>query len=222
MDPIIDLATYKALMGVQSTDVRKDPQIETLLPAASRAVRSYTGRSFEVAAGPATEREYQYDESGMLDIDDCTGITHIETDAGVSGAAYTLDSAQWTAMPQDDSDVYYYIIIHGGPYFGLSPEMGFERNLDQYPWLAYSKPLVRVTATWGWAEVPSDVELATAFTVSEFLGSTGGPTGKPEGLTSEAIEGWSRAWGARSGGALALAIPNKARDLLVNYQRIFV
>lgn len=222
MDPIIDLETYKSLMGVQAADTRKDPQIEALLPAASRAVRTYTGRSFEVASGPATEREYQYDESGMLDIDDCTSVVSMETDAGVAQASYPLDSAQWTAMPQDDSDVFYYVIIHGGPYFGLSPEMGFERNLDQYPWLAYQKPLVRVTATWGWTEIPADVQLATSLTVSELLGSTGGPSGKPEGLTSEAIEGWSRAWGARTGGQLALAIPNKARDLLVNYQRIFV
>src|SRR5688500_10419743 len=139
MDPIIDLDTYKSLMGVQPTDTRKDPQIEALLPAASRAIRTYTGRSFEVASGPATEREYQYDESGVLDIDDCTAVTHIETDAGVASASYTLDAAQWTAMPQDDSDVFYYVVIHGGPYFGASPEMGFERNLDQYPYLAYQK-----------------------------------------------------------------------------------
>lgn len=219
---IIDLAEYKTLMGVQPADTRKDTQITALLPAAAKAVRTYTGRNFEIASGPATEREFQYDESGMLDIDDCTNITAIETDAGVANASYSLDSAQWTAMPQDDSDVFYYVVIHGGPYFGLSPEMGFERNLDQYPYLAYKSPLVRVTAQWGWASIPDDVKLATAFTVQEFLGSTGGASGKTEGLTSEGIEGWNRAWGARGGGVQALAIPNRARDLLVNYQRIFV
>lgn len=223
MDPIIDLDTYKSLMGVDPTDTRKDTQIEALLPAASKAVRSYTGRSFEVASGPPTEREYQYDESGMLDIDDCTNVAHITTDAGVVGQSYDLDSTQWSAMPQDDSDVYYYVSIYGGPYYGLSPEMGFERNLDQYPYAAYSKPLVRVTANWGWAEIPADVQLATALTVSEFMASSsGGSSGRAEGLTSEGIEGWSRAWGSRSGGVTALAIPNRARDLLVNYQRILV
>lgn len=217
---LITLAEYKSLMGVQGADTRKDPQIEALLPAASRAVRTYTGRSFEVASGPATEREYQYDESGILDIDDCTAIVSIETDAGVPGQTHPLTADQWSAQPQDDSDVFYYVIVLGGPYFGLSPEMGFERNLDQYPWYI-RQPLVKITANWGWASIPSDVQLATALTVGEFLGSQASAGGS-EGLTAEGIEGWTRAWGARGGGAMALAIPNRARDLLVNYQRILV
>lgn len=218
---LITLAEYKDLMGVGVTDTRKDPQIEALIPAASRAVRSYTGRSFEVASLPATEREYQYDESGVLDIDDCQSITSITTDAGIPAASYPLDAAQWTAMPQDDSEVFYYVVIHGGPYFGISPEMGFSRNLDQYPYLGFQEPLVKVTAAWGWSEIPADVELATALTVGEFLSSPSGQGGS-EGLTAEGIEGWSRAWGAKGGPMQALAIPNRARDLLVNYQRLNV
>jgi hypothetical protein len=66
------------------------------------------------------------------------------------------------------------------------------------------------------------VKLATALTIGEFLGSQASAAGGSEGLTAEAIEGWSRAWGARGGGAMSLAIPNRARDLLVNYQRILV
>lgn len=219
---IITLSEYKSLMGIQAGNSTKDLQIAALLPAASRAVRSFTGRRFELASGPATEREFQYDESGILDIDDCTSVSLIETDAGVLGQTYTLTSDQWTVMPQDDSDVYYYVIVHGGPYFGVSPEMGFPRNLDQWPWLAFRKPFVTVTADWGWDELPADVKLATAITAQELLGVGGGTGGKSEGLTSEAIEGWSRAWGSRQGGGQSLAIPNRARDLLVSYQRIFV
>ena len=62
---------------------------------------------------------------------------------------------------------------------------------------------------------------ATALTIKQFLASSGG--GAAEGLTAEAIEGWSRSWGGRTGGGVAsLAIPNRARDLLVAYQRVFV
>jgi hypothetical protein len=219
MATIIDLATYKSLMGIQSADTRKDAQITALLPAASRAVRTFTGRNLEIAAG-ASQREYQYDGSGVLDIDDCSTITALETDAGVLGATYPITVDQWTAMPQDDSDVFYYVVLLGGPYLGASPEMGFKRNLDQYPW-SYRKPLVRVTATWGWSAIPDDVKLATALTIGEFLGSQASQGGS-EGLTAEGIEGWSRAWGVRGGGATALAIPNRARDLLVGYQRLNV
>jgi hypothetical protein len=140
----------------------------------------------------------------------------------VIGQVYNLTSDQWTAMPQDDSEVFYYLIFHGGPGFVSSGEMGFTRNLDQYPYLSLQQPIVTVTATWGWAAIPDDVKLATAITTQEFMGAAGGSSGHPEGMTSEAIEGWARSWGGRTGAALALAVPNRARDLLVNYQRVFV
>ncbi len=220
MADLITRTEYKALQGIQPADTRRDAQIDALLPAASRAVRSYTGRNFDVSGGTATTRTFQHDGSEMLDIDDAVTVVSLATDAGVPGQLYDLTSDQWVAMPQDDSDVYYYILVLGGPYFGVSPEMGFERNLDRYD-LHVRNPLISVTATWGWPEIPADVKLATAITISEFLGAQSSGGGS-EGLTAEAIEGWSRAWGARGGGAMALAIPNRARDLLVNYQRILV
>jgi hypothetical protein len=124
-------------------------------------------------------------------------------------------------MP-DGGPVIYYLILHGGflP-FAISPEMGFERNLDTYPFSSFKSPMVAVTATWGWPAVPDDVKLATALTIKQFLTSSGG--GSAEGLTAEAIEGFSRSWGGRgSMGVTALAIPNRARDLLAAYQRVFV
>lgn len=221
-DTLITLAEYKALQGVQNADDRKDTQITALLSAASRAVRTFTGRNFEVAAAPAT-RSFQYDGSEMLDIDDCTAITHITAEVpGPAAQTWDLTPDEWTAMPQDDSDVFYYIIVHGGPYFGGSPEMGFKRNLDQYPSLALRRPNLLVTATWGWPAIPEDVKYATALTLSDWM-SGGGPFGsKPENLTSEAIAGYARSWGNKQGGAVVSAVPNRAQDLLASYQRIFV
>lgn len=218
MANIITLSEYKGLMGVQTGDTRDDTQITALLSAASRAVRMYTGRSFEVNTGLSTDRTFQYDGSGYLDIDDCTSVSTITTDGGVPGQTFTLDAVDWTIMPQDDSDVFYYLILNGGP-FGMSPEMGFTRNLDTIG-LTPRDPMVTVTATWGWPAIPDDVKLATALTIAE-LKSSSGP-GKSEGLSSEAIEGWSRSWGGRTSGMTALAVPNRARDLLVGYQRVFV
>lgn len=215
--PIITLAEYKAFQGIQTGDTRNDAQVTALLAAASRAVRSYTGRNFDVTTGIATSRTFQHDGSEMLDIDDCTAVTSLATDAGVPGQSYTLNTNEWTAMPQDGGDVFYYVLIHGGPYFAGSPEMGFKNNLDQYEFSG-RMPMLTVTATWGWAAIPDDVKLATALTLGELTASPG----HSEGVSAEAIEGWSRSWGAKAGGAQALAIPNRARDLLVNYQRIFV
>jgi hypothetical protein len=219
MANLITIEQYKAMQGIQSADTRNDAQITALLAAASRAVRLYTGRNFEVNTGISTTRSFQYDGEGMLDIDDCTAVSSLSTDAGAPGQTYNLNADEWTSMPQDDSDVFYYVLIHGGPYFGGSPEMGFERNLDQYPYSSRKSPLVSVTATWGWPVIPEDVQLATAMTVNELVGTPG----HTEGITSEAIEGWSRSWAGRAaGGVASLAIPNRARDMLVGYQRIFV
>lgn len=217
-DPIIDLSEYKELLGIQSGDTRNDAQIEALLPAVSRAVRTFTGRSFVLTDGTSSTRTYLYDGSGFLDIDDCSVVTAVTTDAGVVGQTFTMDTTQYTVMPQDDSDVYYYLVVNGGP-FGISPEMGFTYNLDTIG-IKPKDPMISVTAQWGWPEMPDDVRLATALSAAEMLSK--GPGSQSDGLTAEAIEGWSRSWGGRTGAMAAMAIPNRARDLLANYQRMFV
>lgn len=218
---LIDLPTYKSLMGIQTSDTRDDPQITALLSPASKAVETYTGRNFALSSGLSTTRTYLYDGSGILDIDDCTAITNVSVNIP-NVAPYSMQPEEWTAMP-DTGIVTYYLVLHGGVSpFGISPEMGFERNLDQYPATRFKASTVAITAQWGWPEIPEDVKLAVALTIKQFVSSAGG--GSAEGLTAEAIEGFSRSWGARSGatGVASLAVPNRARDLLSTYQRIFV
>lgn len=214
MADLIDLADYKALAGIDPTNNTDDVRIEALLPAASRAVLKYVDRSFE-AAGVPSSRDFQYDGSGFLDIDDCTAITAVSTDAGYTGQTYTLDTTEWVALPhreESTDDPYYYMVLNSGR-LPASREMGFLRNLDTLPQNSPTLPLVTVTATWGWPEVPDDVKLAVAWTIEEIIKN-------PEGPQSEAIEGWSRSWGA-GGSSRLLGIPNRARDLLANYQRAY-
>lgn len=215
----LTLDEYKSFMGIQANDTRKDAQVTALIPSVMRAVSTYTGRNFVIAAGTPTPRQFTYEGEWIIDIDDAVTVTAVSTDYGVPGQTYTLDTNQWTAMPQDDSEVLYYLLLHGGPYFGVSPEMGFERNLDQYQFTG-KRPLITVTADWGWPSIPDDVKLAAALTLNALL--TSNSAGRDESLTAEAIEGYSRAWGAKAGVTTAMTIPNRARDLLAGYQRIFV
>lgn len=212
---LLTLAEYKGLLAIDPTDTRNDAQITALLDAASRAVQGYTERDFSPNTGIATARNYLYDGSGFLDIDDCTAITSVTIN--IPNAASTLlDPLQWTSMP-DNEPIFYYLLLHSVPgVYTYSPAMGFNNNLDTFSPQSFKSPTLSVIATWGWPAVPSDVKLATALTIREFTGSGG----RAEGLTSEAIEGYSRSWGARTGSnAPSLAIPNRARDLLINYQR---
>lgn len=212
---LLTLAEYKTFVGLDPTDTRNDARIGALLDPVTRAIEIWTARDFSVSAGVALTRTFQYDGSGFLDIDDAVSVTGVTVNVP-NADPYVMDSMEWTAMP-DNGPVVYYLLIHGGVnVFGISPEMGFERNLDQYPMRSYKPNTLTVTATWGWPEVPSDVKLATAWTIQDWTSKA-----SAENLTAEAIEGYSRSWGAKGGGSSpALAIPNRARDILAAYQRI--
>lgn len=213
MADLLTLSEYKALVGIQATDTRKDAQINALIPAVSRAIRSYVDRQIDIAGTPGP-RTFQYDYSGFLDVDDFTNLTAVSASLGTPPETYTLDPNEYTAMPHREEatdNPHYYIVIHALRLPG-SPEMGFERNLDKLEVLPLL-PTITVTATWGWASIPQDIKLAAAWTIQESIEA-------PQGPQAEAIEGWSRSFG-QAGASRILAIPNRARDLLANYQRAY-
>lgn len=216
-DDLLTLEEYHALSGIDPTYVLNDTKIAALLPLASQAVRDYAERDFG-SPSVVEERIFEYDGSGFLDIDDATNIASVAA-TFTNSPDITLDPDWWTAKParRDDSPVFYYLELFGyGGAFASSPAMGFKNNLDVYAsdrgWQPYSTRM-KVVATWGWPDVPGSVKMATLWTIQEWMDRPSG-----EGLTSEAIEGWSRAWGAKQGGA-ALAIPGRARDLLAAFSK---
>ena len=216
MADLLTLSEYKALIGVATSNTRNDAQISALLPAASRAVRLFTDRKFD-AGGSVAARSFEYDGSGYLETDDFTNLISITTDGGVPGSTpTTLDSSQYDAQPYretSDDDPYYYIVIRNLPPVG-SPQMGFRQNLDTYEWPGQPQVLT-VVATWGWPAIPADVQLACAWTIEDAIA-------KPvnDDLRAESIAGYSRSWGATPA-ASSLALPQRARDLLTNYIRVF-
>ena len=223
MADLITLAEYKARAGIDATDTRNDARITAVIPAVTAAIKNFTERDF--ASTVITEqRTFEYDGSGFLDIDDCTSITEVRfTRPNV--ADIILDAETWYGAPtrRDDSPVFYYIVLTTP--LGFSPHMGFTRNLDVLYHEGRLPSVTRtalVTATWGWPDVPEDVKQAAVWTIQGWV--TGPQSSGGENLTSEAIEGYSRSWGNRSsaGVAAALAIPNLARDILVNYQKKLV
>jgi hypothetical protein len=225
MAALITLAEYKAINGLKTTDTTRDDQITASIPFVSAAVLSFTERDF-AAPVVTEERIFEYDGSGYVDIDDAQTITAVSLSIP-SVADYPLDTEQWKAGPprRDDSQMYYYLEMYAG--WGLrppSPEMGFTRNLDvlaaEGRWVG-QRPAVKVTATWGWPTIPEDVKIAVAWTLRDW---TAAPSG--EGVTAEAIEGYSRSYGGRQAsagtGSALLAVPNRARDLLAHYTKLNV
>lgn len=221
MADLITLAEYKAATGIALTNTLDDDQYTWWIKVASRVVSQYAQRDFG-APQVTEERSFEYDGSGMLDIDDASAITAVKM-VVPNGTDLPLDATyQWYAQPprRDDSPVYYYIVLPGfiGS-AGFSAAMGFRYNLDVYVG-DYGTPsvptILKVTGTWGWPIVPDDVKQAVIWSIDEWKSRDAG-----EGLTAEAIASYSRSWGGRGGQATAsLAIPDRARDVLSAYEKI--
>lgn len=215
MANLITLAEYKSLTGVAVTNTVNDTQITALLAAASRAVRSFTDRRFDVSIGSST-RTFLLTDDPFLELDDFTAIWAVTYTVGTS-SPYPLDAQQYTALPYRetaDDDPHYYLQFTQGFARSGSPEMGFRNNLDTMDFRA-APVVVSVTGTWGWPAVPDDVKLATAWIIQDTISKAGN-----DDLRSESIESYSRSWGATKAGQ-SLAIPSRARDILLNYQRPF-
>jgi hypothetical protein len=140
-----------------------------------------------------------------------------------------LDSNfQWSPQParRDDAPVYTHLELYGVGRTGhVSPEMGFNRNLDVYfreHRMATMPTIIKVVATWGWPVVPVDVKQAAIWTINEWMDKDD----EGEGLTSEAIAGYARSWASGGNGGdgvhYGLAIPSRARDVLANYAKLEV
>jgi hypothetical protein len=219
MADILTLAEFRTAMGTDPTDTRHDAQWTQWLGFVSAAIRSFTERDFG-SPNVTEQRTFDYDGSGFLDIDDASVITAV-TLAYLYSAEITLSSDEWIARPnrRDDSPVFYYIAMpaYVGGTFG-SPEMGFERNLDVYARERAGlvmPSMVKVDGTWGWPTIPGDVKMAAIWTMQEWISRPSG-----EALSSEAIEGWSRAWGGRGNAAAAAALPSRSLDILAAYTKL--
>ncbi len=222
MADLLTLKEYKNYAGIPVSDTSYDTQLTKMLAAASQAIRNYTGRSFDTALA-TVERQFEYDGHNYLEIDDAVAVSSVAFTYPSWSPDIVLDAIQWRAMPFN-GPVFYYIMMPGGVY-GASPEMGFMRNLDvaaREGRLIGPAPLVKVNATWGWPAVPEDVKQATLWTMEDWGAGPAGST--TPGVTSEAIEGYARSFGGRQGANInaLMGVPNRAKDVLAQYQRVLV
>jgi len=210
MADLLTLSEYKEKSSTPAGDFdpSEDASLVSAIEATTVAIRNYVGRDF-VADVVTEARDYRYDQSGYLDIDDATAITIL---AFVDiGGVYPLIAEEWSAEPFGGA-VFTYVQLPTS--VGGSPEMGFRRNWDviarEGRWPRYGDR-VRVTGTWGWTSVPEDIKQAAYWTVQSFRQDA-------QTSQSESIAGYSRS----SGGNTPEAIPKTAQQLLEQYRRINV
>jgi hypothetical protein len=211
--PLIDLATFKMALGLPPTvETPDDDKFTLAVASASSMVRNFTGLEFNVSEEvPFSDvRQYEYDGSGFLDIDECQTVMDVSVQSGWTGdtiTATTLSVNEWSAYPLN-SPVKRWLQLAPNAYGVGSPEMGFTYNLDTLYWKLPQKPnIVNVTATWGWPEIPDDVKRATII-IADALAETTRP------YTQESIENYSR---TRAAADIEEAIPLRAQAILQNY-----
>lgn len=211
-----DLITYDELiaslrLSAGDIDAQQEADLRRVISAASAAVSRYADRDFGVP-NVTEERVYEYDGSGLLEVDDFTAATAVVLSS--YGIDSPLDATEWRAQPYGALAQSYFLLpayIGGG-----SAEMGFTRNLDRVVaergWVG--SVLVKVTATWGWPVVPDDVKQAVIWTAAEAQED-------PGSKRSEAIANYSYSRDT-PGLPEQTAIPQRAIDLLTPYIRLKV
>jgi hypothetical protein len=208
MADLITLSELKERLNIPAGDTQDDGAYTQAIGSASEAITNYVARDFTAPIETET-RTYEYDGSGILDVDDASAVTALSWSQ--YGQSVPLLAEQWRAQPYS-GPVYTWIELPPRALTG-SPEMGFRYNLDR---IAAERglphyPLVNVTGTFGWTRIPEDVQQAVLWTIVAFKDSR-------SPYVSEAIEGYSRS----TAGAQPEAIPQRAKELLEPYRRITV
>ena len=144
-----------------ASNTTQDNLIADLITVASDMIMAYTQREFAPTA-TSTAREYRYDGRGVVNLapDDARAVTQVRIDTDTDDPT-TLEDDQWRLWPiRSKYGVYSHLHLIGVP--------GPLVTTQDYP--AYR--VVEVTATWGWASIPTPVERACILLVMDLLSRT--------------------------------------------------
>lgn len=156
-DSYATLAELKAFARVKGTT--DDDSLNDALEAASRAIEQFCGRQFNVAAS-ASARVYYPEHSCLVEVDDfhtTTGLV-VKVDSSGSGTFDTTwDVSDYELRPLNG-------IVSGQAGWPYCEIWGDGSRL--FPTNS-RRASVEVTATWGWATVPTPVRQACLIMAQE-------------------------------------------------------
>lgn len=220
---LITLAEFKLRVGLPAAVSPQDAAYQAALDDASTAVLNYSDRDFG-AAQVTEDRDYAYDGSGVLSVDDAAAINTVTF---VNAAA--LPAVAWRAKREGPASVpvYSWLELPVFDWGNAAPlslgVMGFLQNLDRFIARPGGFPELTTTvnADWGWPVIPDDVKRAIAWTAFAFYQTS--PTGGAAGeVASESVAEVARSYFAEQQGQEAEGpepIPARARALLDSYRR---
>lgn len=151
----ITRAELKSYMGLEGTN--EDTLVDDAISSASREIERHCNRQFN-DAGSVSARRYRATRCDEIAVDDFwtdTGFI-LEIDQNGDGSSWTtVDPTEYQLTPLDR-------IVNGVEWVYWKIEMVGTTTLP-----VSRRACVRVTAQWGWEELPSDVKQAVKMLASD-------------------------------------------------------
>jgi hypothetical protein len=164
------LAQIKSALRIPSADATDDALLEMAVESASRLIDAYCGRNF-ITAGTTT-RYFNTDDPYVVQIDDARSISQIQTSTSLDGVydtTWTIGTAggQGDAQPEPINDYLGGIVW---PYTRI-------RAIGDYTWPTGPENSIKVTAAYGWPNIPVTVTQAAILQSSRIFTRLQSPLG---------------------------------------------
>lgn len=140
-----NLESLKAADRLNILDTASDALLSDVIEAVSRWIDEKTGRIFYSVASSA--RYYTAVDYSVVFADDFQSVSAVATDDNNDGVYEVV----WTT---GDYEAIPYNLRSGWPYEGIETKSYGDYNFSR------NKKGVKITAVWGWAAVPSNIEQA--------------------------------------------------------------
>lgn len=138
----VTLTTFKAYIQNERTGTANDDRLQAALDAAHQGIDNWCARKFAVASGSSARVYRPAPGSRMLWVHDCTTITSVVEDGTTLASGTDFQPEPLNGITAAGESV---------PYDCLR-RLGY-----QAWWYEDDEPTVTVTASWGWAAIPSPV-----------------------------------------------------------------
>lgn len=162
-------ATYASLVDLKAhlgiTDTSEDNLLLKALTAASRGVGEWCGKRRFSLDLTATARIYPPQGDYDLFVDDIGSMAGFLVEIGSGGVFTTLPANNYEVTPVNG-------LVRGEPITSLK-----DLNYSGIWWAGGVSPRVRVTARWGWPEIPDMISEATLLTAARLFRRKGSPEG---------------------------------------------
>ena len=166
------LSQIKAALRIPANDATDDTLLEMAVESASRLIDAYCGRNFISGGTAPTTRYYNTEDPYVVQIDDARSITVVETSTSLDGVydtTWVIGTAggQGDAQPEPINDYLGGIVW---PYTRI-------RAIGDYSFPHGPENTIKVTAVFGWPNIPVTVAQATVLQSSRIFTRLQSPLG---------------------------------------------